>query len=378
MLDPQAKPRSLLEIFEELKDPRKPRNQLHSLIDIVAIAICSILCGANNWEQVERFGNDKVAWFKTFLELQNGIPSHDTFNDFFRFLDPEDFQEKFIEWTKWIADILPGEVIAIDGKTARRSHDIKGNTKAIHCVSAFAATNRITLGQVKTEEKSNEITAIPLLLKTLQISGCIVTIDAMGCQKDIAKQIVSQGADYILALKGNHEVLHDEMENFFQQAEAVNFKGVPGVKQESEEKNRGRTERRFLWVTSGLEWLDQRGEWANLKSLIMVKSERTSKGVTSVERRYYLSSLAEDTPQLLSKVRDHWSIENSLHWILDVVYEEDRCRLRKDYGAQNFSLLRKLTLNLLKQDKKRKGGIETKRLSAGWDDGYREQILKGK
>ena len=370
--------KSLVTIFEELPDPRKLRNQRHKLIDIATVAICAILCGSNNWEQVAQFGRDKIEWFSNFLELPNGIPSHDAFNEFFRFLDPEAFQKKFIEWTTAIADLFPGEVIAIDGKTARCSHDNTTEKKAIHCVNAYASSNRITLGHVKTEEKSNEITAIPKLLDMLAVKGCIVTIDAMGCQRDIAEKIIDKGADYILAVKGNHTKLHDEVKNYFEQAQAVNFEEVPGVGDIVEENNRDRIEKRSIWITEDVDWLPQKNDWEGLKSLIMIKSERCTKGIVQSEIRYFITSLSVTTPKILEKIRAHWMVENGLHWVLDVVYDEDRSRLRKDFGAENFSLLRKLTLNVLKQDTSKKGGIETKRLSAGWDDKYRERLLKGK
>ena len=291
------------------------------------------------------------------MELPNGVPSHDTFDRVFRLIDPIGFEKKFVEWTKLVADLLPGEVVAIDGKTLRGSHDNRSGKAAIHCVSAFATGNQLILGQLATEEKSNEITAIPKLLDTLAIAGCLVTIDAMGCQKAIAEKIIDSKADYLLALKGNQSLLADEVENFFTQATAVNFEGVEHVHYEFLEQNRGRREQREVWVSNDIGWLPMLQDWKGLCSIMMIKSERAENGKTQNDTRFYICSLPYDTPELQRASREHWAIENTCHWVLDVNYQEDKSRIRKGYGAENLSRLKRLTLNLLMQDKTNKQSI---------------------
>lgn len=365
-----------IEVFRDLPDPRGDRNQKHKLMDIFTISISAILSGADSWEKVASFANKKEEWLRTFLELPNGIPSHDTFNRVFRFIDPEEFEKRFVKWTQLIADFLPGEVIAIDGKTLRGSYDNADGQAAIHCVSAFASENQLILGQLITEEKSNEITTIPLLLDTLAISGCLVTIDAMGCQKAIAEKIINSNAHYLLALKGNQQSLADEVENFFKQAEAVNFEGVDHSSYKFEETNRGRKETREIWISDDVKWLPMIDKWKGLWSIMMIKTQRIIKGKIETDTRYYICSLPANSPLLKYAARKHWSIENSCHWVLDVTYQEDKSRIRKDYGAENFSRLRRLTLNMLKQDKTNKGSIATKRFEAALDDKYREALLR--
>lgn len=365
-----------LDVFRDIPDPRSHRNQRHKLFDIFAIAICAILSGANDWVKVASFASKKKKWLKTFLELPNGVPSHDTFDRVFRLVEPDEFEKRFIIWTKLVANLLPGEVIAIDGKTLRGSHDRKNSKSAIHCVSAFASTNQLVLGQIVTEEKSNEITTIPKLLETLAISGCLVTIDAMGCQKAIAKNILDAGADYLLALKGNQSSLADEVENFFIQATAMGFEGVEKTHYLFQEMNRGRREKREVWVSSSIEWLPMLKDWKGLRSIMMIKTERLINGKTQQETRLYICSLAYDAPELRQAARKHWAIENTCHWVLDVTYQEDKSRVRKGYGAENLSRLKRLTLNLLMQDKVSKKSIATKRFEAALDDQYREMLMK--
>lgn len=371
------KPPNSLEIFKDLPDPRGLRNQRHKLFDIFCISICGVLSGADNWVKVATFGRKKENWLKTFLELPNGIPSHDTFDRVFRLVDPGEFEKRFVKWTEEMANLLPGEIVAIDGKTLRGSHDKSNGIAALHCVSAFAESNQLILGQLSTDAKSNEITTIPKLLKTLDLEGCLVTIDAMGCQKSIAANILDAKADYLLALKGNQETLADEVDNFFIQAKAVDFEGIKHIHYRFEEKNRGRKETREIWITNEISWLPMLKNWKGLKSIMMIKTERVVNGKVETDTRYYISSLSAESNVLKKAARKHWAIENSCHWVLDVTYQEDKSRVRKDNGPENLTRLRRLTLNMLKQDKSSKSSIATKRYEAALDDAYREHLIKG-
>ena len=370
---------SIMDYFETLEDPRIDRSKRHTLLDIIAIAICAAICGADSWVHVELFGKSKLEWFQTFLELPHGIPSHDTFGAVFSRLDPEQFQQCFMAWTQTVAELAPGEVMAIDGKTARRSHDEQTGKRAIHLVSAWASANTLTLGQVKTEQKSNEITAIPRLLQLLQLKGCIVTIDAMGCQKEIAQEIVEQEADYLLAVKQNQGRLFEDLADLFQGAEEFGFAGVPHDYAATLNKGHGRIERRECWAISDpycLEYLSTGPDWPSLRSVVKVVGRReTSEGAT-VQPRYYISSLEASAGQLLDAVRTHWSIENELHWSLDVTFGEDQCRIRKDHAPQNMATLRKISHNLLKRETSLKVGIQGKRLQAGWREDYLLKVLR--
>jgi len=281
------------EHFSIIRDPRKP-NKRHKLLDIITIALCAIICRGDGWEQVEDFGQVKYDWFKTFLELPHGIPSHDTFGRVFALIDPEEFQASFVNWMKAIQQATAGEVVAIDGKTLRRSHDPGLGQAPIHMVSAWAGENQMVLGQVKTEAKSNQIKAIPKLLRLLDLSGCIVTIDAMGCQKKIAAQIIDQGADYLLALKGNQSQLHEEIELFFQDALKSDFRDVEHGYHQTVDGDHGRIETRRYWITSDIDWLPDRQKWKGLKSVVMVQRERDLNGVVSSETSYRISSLDND------------------------------------------------------------------------------------
>ncbi len=371
---------TILDHFADLDDPRVERTRRHKLVDIIAIAICATICGADSWVHIELFGKSKLAWFQTFLELPHGIPSHDTFGDVFARLDPVQLQNSFVSWTQAIAELLPGEVVAIDGKTARRSYDPAGNKGAIHLVSAWATQNNLTLGQVKTEEKSNEITAIPQLLEMLDLHGCIVTIDAMGCQREIAQQIIAGGADYVLAVKENQGRLHEGIRDLFQGAEAWGFDGVPYDYARTVDKGHGRVERRECWTitaTDCLDYLDPQGQWSQLKAAVRVVGHRQTGAGGISQPRYYISSLPASAEQLLAAIRSHWSIENSLHWTLDVTFREDQCRVRKDHGPQNLATLRQIGHNRLKNESTLKVGIQGKRLNAGWDEDYLRQVLLG-
>ncbi len=359
----------ILEHFSELSDPRRD-NSRHLLLDIWVISLCAVICGADGWEDIADYGQSKREWFAQFLELPHGIPSHDTFQRVLSSLDPEELASCFLQWTRSISELSQGEIIAIDGKTLRRSFDRSCDKTAIHMVSAWANTNRLVLGQVKVDEKSNEITAIPQLLKMLEIQGCIVTIDAMGCQKEIATTIVDQEADYVLALKGNQGLLHEEIQLFFEDVKNHEFQGIPHDFHETIDGDHGRIEIRRHWIISDIDWLADKPLWKNLHRIGMVEALRDTKEKVTTETRFYITSLPEKAKLFAHAVREHWGIENSLHWVLDIAFREDESRIRKDNGAQNFASLRHIALNLLKQESSNKRGIKAKRLRAGWDQNY--------
>jgi predicted transposase YbfD/YdcC len=366
--------------FADLDDPRIDRSKLHKLLDIVVIAICAIICSADDWVAVEMFGNAKHEWLEKFLELPNGIPSHDTFGRVFGALDPEQFESCFLNWISAVSKITQGQVVALDGKTLRRSHDKTLGKKAIVMVSAWATANGLVLGQRKVDEKSNEITAIPELLQALEISGCIITIDAMGCQKEIAADIVDQDADYILSLKENHSNLYADVELLFDDLEDSQFTAYEYDYERTVNKGHGRIETRQCWTISDpevLRYLRGTEEWQKLTSVVKVQAERRTLEKTTVEIRYYLASLAGTARRILDSTRAHWGIENSLHWILDIAFREDECRVRKGFGAQNLATLRHIAVNLLKQEKTAKVGVKSKRLRAGWDEDYLLKVLSG-
>jgi len=367
----------ILTHFADLDDPRDERGKDHRLLDILAIAICAVICGAESWVDIELYGQSKQEWLGTFLSLDNGIPSHDTFARVFARLDPEQMQECFIRWVRAISQLSQGEVIAIDGKTVRHSYDRAKGKGAIHMVSAWASANRLVLGQRKVDEKSNEITAIPQLLQVLAIEGCIVTLDAMGAQKEIASAIIDQGADYVLALKGNQGSLLKDVQWLFDQAQATQFQEVPHDFAQTIDKGHGRIEIRRCWTLSEseLDYLVQKPQWKGLQTVVMLQSERRIKGQVSTETRYYISSLENHAAKIAAAIRTHWTVENHLHWVLDVSFDEDACRICKDHAPQNLSLLRHIALNLLGQDKSTKAGIAAKRRKAGWDDAFLLRIL---
>jgi predicted transposase YbfD/YdcC len=363
---------SIMLSFLTLPDPRKNRNQAYSLFDILTVAILAVLCGADDWVEISFWGEANLPWLQEKGLCLNGIPSHDTFSRFFRFVDPQAFQKCFINWTQKISKVIGG-VIALDGKTLCNSGS--GDEKAIHVVSAFSVENDIVLGQLSTEAKSNEITAFPMLIELLDLKEAIVTIDAAGCQKEIASQIRAKKGDYILALKGNQGNLHAEVENFFIQALQVTPEEALCERYINEEKSRGRLETREVWVTNQLDWLPQKDMWKDLNSVVCLKNTRVIKDKASVEFRYYISSMQADAWKIGHAIRSHWSVENKLHWQLDVSYGEDDCKVRKDNGAENFSVIRRATLNLLKGDKNTKAGIKNKRSKAGWDKNYMLSVL---
>ena len=369
-------PKGPLRYFAELPDPRVNRRRRHLLGDIVTIAISAVLCGADGWVQVAQFGRCKIKWFRTFLSLPNGIPSHDTFGRVFAALDPRAFEECFLRWIADVATASQGRLIAIDGKAIRRSLDAAHGKAAIHMVSAWCQANHMVLGQVSTDAKSNEITAIPELLKLLDLKGAVVTIDAAGCQKKIARQIVEGQGDYLLQLKGNQGTLHAETVQLFDECLREDCHGIAYSTAATTHGGHGRIEQRRLWATSEVGWFAERTKWANLRSLIRVEAKRTVGDQTSTEYRYYISSLpADNASRLLEYIRGHWSVENNLHWCLDISFADDDRRIRRGHAAENYSRLSRIALNLLKAETTARVGIKTKRLRCGWDHDYLLAVL---
>jgi predicted transposase YbfD/YdcC len=369
---------SLINHFAELPDPRIERTKRHKLIDIIAIAICGVICGANDWVAIEAYGRAKEGWLRQFLELPNGIPSHDTLGDVFARLDHDAFRQCFMDWVQAAFVATQGQVVAFDGKCPRGSKDGTLGRKAIDMVSAWATKNHLVLGQMKVDDKSNEITAIPALLALLDVSGCIVTIDAIGCQKDIAHAIVDSQADYVLALKANHPLLYQEVSSLFQATSPLAQQAYTPDYTRTVEKDHGRLEIRECWTLSdpqGFPFLHDASTWPKLQTLAMLRRERQFPDHTTVDTAFYLSSLPGSASRLLEATRAHWGIENSLHWVLDVAFREDDQRFRTDNGPQNATILRHAALNLLKQETTAKGGVQTKRLRAGWDDAYLLKVL---
>jgi len=354
---------SILHHFSSIKDPRVNRQKKHKLPDIFFISLSAVICGADNWVSIEEFGKAKKKWFTELLGLTNGIPSHDTFGDVFSVIDTEQFSECFSKWVADLASLTEGEIIAIDGKCLRRK-------AAIHMVSAWAQRNSLVLGQVKVDDKSNEITAIPKLLSRLDIAGAIVTIDAMGCQKKIAKQIIEQDGDYVLSLKGNHGCLHEDVATYFTSALS------PEPALHRVDGGHGRIETRTIRATDEIAWLKERHTWPGLQSIIAVTATRESENKASEETRYFLSSLSASNPgKLEHAVRAHWAIENNLHWVLDVAFDEDSNRTRKGHSAANLAVIRHIALNMIKKEKTSKVGVKTKRLKAGWDNAYLLRVI---
>lgn len=367
---------AMMDHFVDLPEPRDSRGLRHRLGDLLAIAICAVICGANDWEEVALFGEAKVKFFSSFLELAHGVPSHDTFGRVFAVLDPEALESCFASWMQALARSSGGQLIAIDGKTLRRSFDRAAGKAAIHMVSAWAAENELVFGQLATEAKSNEITAIPKLLELLDLQGATVTIDAEGCQKTIARKVRDRGGDYVLAVKANQPTLHEEIRLLLDDAIARGGKGTALAFHQCTEGDHGRIEIRRCWVTPQVSWFEDRDHWAGLRCFAAVECERTVGEKTSCERRYFISSLPADHAEALAQaVRSHWGIENKLHWVLDVVFNEDSSRMRKGHSAENYSRLRRIALNRLKHDATARLSIAKKRLKAGWDHDYLLRLL---
>lgn len=367
---------SIVESFSAVGDPRVRRKRIqHRLDEIFVITLCAVLCGANTLKEVAAYAKSRSSWLKGFLELRYGVPCYTTFWLVYSMLDPQEFQNSFTHWISKVADLTAESVFAIDGK-ALRGTAVSGQPQSfVHTVSLWACDNQLTLGQVKVDRKSNEITAIPKLLELIDLSGATVTIDAMGTQTGIAEKIVNSGANYILAVKRNHPNLYDELENFFLQALEVNFEGVKHSSYHMNEEGHGRLEKRSVYVTEEIAWLPDREKWVGLRSIVLLVSERTVKAKTTVEKRMFLTTLPPDARKTAYAIRSHWGIENGCHWVLDVAFHEDKIRARTGYIAENLSILRKMAQNLLKQDKKTDGGIELKRKKAAWDPGYLLRLI---
>ena len=369
---------AIMDHFADLPDPRDARGLRHRLSDMLAIAICAVICGADDWEEVALFGEAKARFFGSFLELSHGVPSHDTFGRVFAALDPEALESCLASWMRALGQSSAGQLIAIDGKTLRRSFDRAAGKAAIHMVSAWAAENELVLGQLVTDAKSNEVTAIPKLLELLDLRGATVTLDAEGCQKEIARTIHEGQGDYVLALKANQPTLYEEVRLFLDDAIATGGKGVALAFHQSTEGDHGRIETRRCWVTPDVDWFEDRAQWKGLKSLAAVECERSVGDKTTCERRYFISSLPGiDAEAMAQAVRSHWGIENKLHWVLDVVFNEDSSRMRKRHSAENYSRLRRIALNRLKQESTARLSIAKKRLKAGWDHDYLLKLLTG-
>jgi predicted transposase YbfD/YdcC len=367
---------NLQDHFSELTDPRR-RKVTYPLTNVIVIAICAVICGADDFVAIAEFGRKKRKWLEKFLDLKDGIPSHDRFNAIFAAIKPAEFEKCLLSWMTALQEMTHGQVIAIDGKTLRRSFDAASSKAAIHMVSAWATANHISLGQVVTDEKSNEITAIPNLLEILELSGSLVTIDAMGCQVKIAQKIVDSKADFVLAVKGNQPTLHQGMIHFFQHHLEDDFARVKVRRYVTEEKGHGREENRWYYLCPVPDDLPDRHRWPKLKAIGMVISNTQRDGKDCNEIRYYILSKYISGRRFADAVRSHWGIENRLHWQLDVTFQEDQCRIRKGHADANFSILRRTALSLLKNDSTSKVGIKNKRLTAGWDETYLEKVLTG-
>jgi predicted transposase YbfD/YdcC len=369
---------SIQQHFGGLKDPRIDRCKRHQLLDILVIALCAVICGADDWIEVAAFGTAKRAWFQAFLTLPHGIPSHDTFGRVFARLDPAQFQACFLRWIRALAEVLPAEVVAIDGKELRGSLDRPAGKAAICLVSAWASDQHLVLGQVKVDEKSNEITAIPDLLDVLSLEGTVVTIDAAGCQTAIAQKVIEKGGDYVLALKDNQPNLAADVALLFQDAHRDGPDSPKMDQAQRIEKGHGRIETRICTTIADpalLAPLRRSEEWVKLESLIEIRAQRQVDGETTTKVRYYLSSLDGNAKTALGVTRTHWSIENSMNWVLDVAFREDDSRVRIDHGPENLGILRRIALNLLKQETTLKVGVKAKRKAAGWDEAYLRRVL---
>jgi predicted transposase YbfD/YdcC len=385
-------PTSISEHFATLTDPRAEQGKDHLLIDILTITLCAVICGADDWVAVATFGETKESWLRTFLALPNGIPSHDTFGRVFRLLDPDELRRCFLEWVRAVvgeagvdgaSDGLGRQVVAVDGKTLRRSHDRRSGKEALHLVSAWATASGLVVGQVATNTKSNEITAIPALLRLLALEGATITIDAMGCQTAIATQVVEQHADYVLALKDNQPTLHEYVRLAFADADDAVGTTLPLADLPAHttvEKDHGRIERRRCRAIGDpvyLDFIDPEHAWPNLRSVVCIESTRRLGEAVSTEVRHYISSLPADAALLQRVIRSHWGIENRLHWVLDLAFHEDSSRVRADHAPENLAIIRHIALNLLRRDPSRRVGLKTSRFKAALNDTYLHSILDG-
>lgn len=370
----------LVNSLQEVKDPRMNRTREHKLIDILVVGACCMICGGEGFTDMETFGKAQYSWLKRFLELPNGIPSHDTFNRVFSAIDPKQFMDCFVRWTESLRSALGCDLVAIDGKALRRARNKEG--AIAYVVSAWASQNGLTLGQVKVDEKSNEITAIPKLLRILDLADCIVTIDAMGCQKNIAKEIMEADADYVLSLKGNQGTAEEEVRAFFDDLIPPDPSlPPPPTPQRMDylqtiDGDHGRVETRRYWISDDIGWFVDKGKWEGLRCIAMVESVREIKGTRSYERRCFLASIERDAQRFALACRGHWGVENPLHWVMDVTFGEDNSRARSGHAAENLAALRRLALNMLRSEKSQsKLSIRSKRLMAGWNSDYLRKIL---
>jgi predicted transposase YbfD/YdcC len=372
----QAPSVSIMPFFQDLPDPRRDcRNKKHRLLDILVIALCGVIAGCESAVEIEAYGCEKEAWLKTFLTLEHGIPSHDTFSRVLQMLDPRIFHDRFVKWVQTLHEATKGQVVPIDGKTLRRSFDSAAGLPALHLVSAWAAENRLVLGAVPVASQSNEITAVPKLLEILELTGAIVTLDAMGCQKEIAGKIRDKQADYVLAVKDNQPNLREDLSDHFDTV-LEDEETLPKTQRyQTQEKNRGRLEERTYISTPVPETVRNRGGWRDLRSVGCIISVTHRDGQEMIEVRYTISSMKPHAKRLAKAVRGHWSIENSQHWVLDMVFQEDQCRARLDNAAENFALLRRLAMNLLNKEGTKHASLRVKRHVAGWNDGLMLQIL---
>lgn len=367
----------VMKCFSDMEDPRVEGRTQHLLIDIIVIAICAVVCGADTWKSIEAFGHGKYHWLKRFLELPHGIPSDQTFARVFSLIPAESFLACFMRWVNWEDLKKPMEIVAIDGKTLRRSHHHRLGKKAIHIVNAFATENGLAIGQEKTDDKSNEIKAIPRLLKKLELRGCIVTLDAMGCQKGIANLIRLKKADYVLATKGNQGRLHKKISRLFDKAQALEFNAMVFKESKTVEGDHGRIEERTYTFLPQMYLFEFKAEWKDLQTFVKVDNHIVyANGKEERISRYYISSLSwKQTDKIQKAIRHHWQVENRLHWCLDVVFREDDCRIRRGYADQNFAILRQLILNMLRRDKIFKGGLQMKRNYAAWNNSYLKKVV---
>lgn len=369
---------SILKYFVDLEDPRIEKNRKHPLMNVITIAILGVICGADTWVDIERYGKAKQEWLSTFLDLENGIPSHDTFGRVFRWLDAEQFQSRFIAWTQHICQLTKGQLISLDGKKLRRSHDKRHEHDGIWMVSAWANDNRLVLGQIQVDEKSNEITAVPLLLTALDIKGCVVTVDALNAQTAIAQQIIDADADYILPIKPNQGTLYEDLTLLFDGFEVDNYTDVHYDTAKQVSEGHDRREIRQCWVVHDPEYrayLRREKQWPKLYSLVKLLSIRQTAQKTEVTTRYFISSWSAPARAFLERIREHWQIENGLHWVLDIAFREDESRIRKDNAPQNMAVLRHMATNLLKNETSAKVGVAAKRKMAGWDNDYLLKVL---